>query len=324
MDDNAAEMALSQYSVAAWAALAGRMPADCAYQACGTLWVAADAAEMAGAEDKRVRLQAHGLVCSLLTAAQLALAEPGLRSGLAGGLLVPGDGTLYAPNAARWLLGLLPEKVSVQHGWVTQIDGNTVVLQDGSRLSAPQLLLATGLQATQLVPGLPIRPKKGHLLITDRYPSTVAHQLVELGYITSAHHSEGPSVAFNVQPRPTGQLLIGSSRQFDTECRHVEPQMLSIMLQRAIAYMPGIAELNAIRTWTGLRPATPDSLPILDRHPDNAHLWLAVGHEGLGVTTATGTADIVAALMTAAPPPLDAALYALARFGSHQDQGGLP
>jgi glycine/D-amino acid oxidase-like deaminating enzyme len=204
--------------------------------------------------------------------------------------------------------------VSVQRGMATRIDGNTVVLADGSVLQAPQLLLATGLQTTQLVSGLPMRAKKGHLVITDRYPGAVGHQLVELSYITTAHHSEGPSVAFNVQPRPTGQLLIGSSRQFDTLDATVEPAMMARMLQRAISYMPGIGQLNAIRTWTGFRPATPDSLPILDRHPDNPHLWMAVGHEGLGVTTATGTADIITALMTAAAPPLDVAPFALSRF----------
>lgn len=315
MDDNPAEMALSQYSVQAWRTLAPRMPTDCAYSHCGTLWIAANAEEMAGAADKRARLQQHGLECSLLSAAQLARAEPGLRAGLSGGLLVPGDGTVYAPNAATWLLGLLPDKVQVQRGLVTRIDGNTVLLEDGRRLSAPQLLLATGLQATQLVPGLPMRPKKGHLVITDRYPGALRHQLVELSYITTAHHSDGPSVAFNLQPRPTGQVLIGSSRQFDTLDRSVEPDMLARMLQRAIAYMPGIAELNAIRSWTGFRPATPDSLPILDRHPANEHLWLAVGHEGLGVTTATGTADILVALMTGSAAPMDMAPFALARFG---------
>jgi glycine/D-amino acid oxidase-like deaminating enzyme len=316
MDDNAAELALSQYSVAAWAALAPLMPADCAFHTCGTLWVAADAEEMVGAQDKRTRLLQHGLPCELLNAQQLSQAEPGLRAGLAGALRVPGDGTLYAPNAARWLLGRWPDKVTVQRGLVSRIDGNTVLLTDGSQLRAPQLLLATGLQASQLVRGLPMRAKKGHLLITDRYPGTVRHQLVELGYITSAHHSEGPSVAFNVQPRPTGQLLIGSSRQFDTEDRSVEPAMLARMLQRAVSYMPGLGELNAIRSWTGLRPTTPDSLPILDRHPSNEHLWLAVGHEGLGVTTATGTGDILAALMTGAAPPVDVAAFALARFGA--------
>jgi glycine/D-amino acid oxidase-like deaminating enzyme len=315
MDDNPAELALSRYSVDAWRAMAGRMPDDCAFGACGTLWIAADGEEMAGAEDKRARLSQHGIDCRLLNPAELAQAEPGLRSGLAGGLLVPGDGTLYAPNAARWLLELLPGQLRVQRGWVVRIDGDTVLLQDGSRLRATQLLLATGLQAPALVPGLPMRPKKGHLVITDRYPGALTHQLVELSYITTAHHSEGPSVAFNVQPRPTGQLLIGSSRQFDTLERDVEPDMMARMLQRAIAYMPGIADLTAIRSWTGFRPATPDSLPILDRHPANPHLWLAVGHEGLGVTTATGTADLMAALMTDTATPLDAAPFALARFG---------
>jgi glycine/D-amino acid oxidase-like deaminating enzyme len=316
MDDNPAEMALSQYSVDAWRAMAASMPAECAYSHCGTLWVAANAEEMAGAEEKRLRLQQHGLDCTLLSAKELAQAEPGLRSGLAGGLLVPGDGTLYAPNATRWLLGLLPQRIRVQRGLAVRIDGNTVVLSDGTALQAAQVLLATGLQSAKLVSGLPIRAKKGHLVITDRYPGALKHQLVELSYITTAHHSDGPSVAFNVQPRPTGQLLIGSSRQFDTEDTAVEPAMMARMLQRAISYMPGIGDLNAIRCWTGLRPATPDSLPILDRHPDNPHLWMAVGHEGLGVTTATGTADIMAALMTGATQPLDPAPFALSRFPS--------
>lgn len=324
MDDNPAELALSQYSVAAWARMAPQMPADCAYSPCGTLWVAADAQEMDEAEAKRARLTQQGLACSLLSAAELARAEPGLRSGLTGALRVPGDGTLYAPNATAWLLGLLPERVTVQNGFVSAIDGNTVLLADGSRHSAPQLLLAAGLQARALLPDLPMRAKKGHLLITDRYPGTVRHQLVELGYVSSAHHSEGPSVAFNVQPRPTGQLLIGSSRQFDVEDRSIEPLMLARMLQRALSYMPGLADLNAIRSWTGLRPATPDSLPILDRYPGNEHLWLALGHEGLGVTTATGTADILAALMTGSPVPLDATPFALARFAASQQKPPVP
>jgi glycine/D-amino acid oxidase-like deaminating enzyme len=179
---------------------------------------------------------------------------------------------------------------------------------------APQVLLANGIQATQLCPGLPIRPKKGHLAITDRYPGTVHHQLVELGYVTSAHHSDQPSVAFNLQPRPTGQLLLGSSRQFDTLDPRVEPEMLARMLERAIDHVPGLAGLNILRTWTGMRAATPDSLPLLGPHPSREGLWLAVGHEGLGVTTATGSAALLAALMTGRSAPLDPAPYAAGRF----------
>jgi glycine/D-amino acid oxidase-like deaminating enzyme len=108
--------------------------------------------------------------------------------------------------------------------------------------------------------------------------------------------------------------LIGSSRQFDTTDLCVEEPMLARMLRRALDYLPGLADLNAIRSWTGLRAATPDSLPMLGKHPWREKLWLAVGHEGLGVTTAPGSAQLLAALMTGARPDLDPAPFAPQRF----------
>jgi glycine/D-amino acid oxidase-like deaminating enzyme len=177
------------------------------------------------------------------------------------------------------------------------------------------VLLAAGIEAPRLCPGLPIRPKKGHLAITERHPGLLRHQLVELGYITSAHHSDGTSVAFNLQPRPTGQLLLGSSRQFDTTDPAVENAILARMLRRALDYAPALADLSIIRTWTGFRAATPDSLPLIGAHPGQDGLWLAVGHEGLGVTTAPATARLIAAQITGATPPIDPAPYAATRFG---------
>lgn len=314
MDDNPAELALSQHSVALWRELAPQMPQECAFSPCGTLWLAADAAEMRAAEEKHARLAALGIDCLLLGAKALAQAEPALRPGLTGALKVIGDGIVYAPAAASWLMAQGGERIQLEQANVVRIEGNTVQLADGGQRTAPMILLANGIHATALCPELPIRPKKGHLLITDRYPGKVHHQLVELGYVTSAHHSEGPSVAFNLQPRPTGQLLIGSSRQFDTTSPEVEAPMIAQMLQRALTYIPALADLNAIRCWTGLRAATPDSLPLIGRHPWREGLWLAVGHEGLGVTTATGTAQLLAAQMTGATPAFDPTPYAAQRF----------
>lgn len=314
MDDNPAELALSQHSLAMWRDLAPRLGADSAYSGCGTLWLAADAAEMMAAEEKYQRLSAHGIDCCLLGSRELAAAEPALRVGMAGALKVKGDGIVYAPSTAKWLLAQNGDRIQVEAAHVTCVEAGGVQLSDGSRRHAPQVLLANGVHATQLCPELPIRPKKGHLVITDRYPGTVNHQLVELGYITSAHHSEGPSVAFNVQPRPTGQLLIGSSRQFDNADPQVEAAMVAAILQRALAYLPGLADLNVLRSWTGLRAATPDGLPILGRHPWRKGLWLAVGHEGLGVTTAPASAQLLAASMTGTAAAFDAQPYAATRF----------
>lgn len=317
MDDNAAELALSQASLEQWHIWGPRMNADlpgCAYSNCGTLWIAANAEEMAGAEAKAEGLRAHGIACELWDAATLARQEPALRPGLHGALKVGGDSVVYAPNAAQWLLAHAARPITVEHARVARIEGRRVHLADGSVREGGAVLLAAGIHATELCPGLPIRPKKGHLAITDRYPGTVRHQLVELGYITNAHQSEGTSVAFNLQPRPTGQLLIGSSRQFDTTDPAIDNTVLARMLQRALEYVPGLAELNAIRTWTGFRAATPDGLPLIGRHPHHSDLWLAVGHEGLGVTTAPATAQLLATQITGATPPLDPAPYSPDRF----------
>ncbi|MFL6417313.1 MAG: hypothetical protein ACJ74Y_16780 [Bryobacteraceae bacterium] len=72
-----------------------------------------------------------------------------------------------------------------------------------------------GLKSTDLIPDVAIGPSKGHLLITDRYPKFLRHQLIELGYLKSAHSSTSDSVVFNAHPRLTGKLssdrLVGYS-----------------------------------------------------------------------------------------------------------------
>ncbi|WP_347505267.1 NAD(P)/FAD-dependent oxidoreductase [Pseudomonas anguilliseptica] len=312
LDDNPAELALCQYSLQRWRDWAGEMPEDCAYRQNGTLWLAANAEEMAVAEAKCLALSEHGLDCQLLGSSALQATEPELRKGLHGALKVSGDGILYAPNAARWLLD--HPLIERRQGHAVEIDDNRVRLASGAWLRAEAVILAAGNQAGALCPELPITPKKGHLLITDRYPGRISHTLVELGYVSSAHNSSGPSVAANIQPRPTGQLLIGASRQFDSTDSEVEPQMLARMLRRAVDYMPGLASLNAIRAWTGLRAASPDGLPLLGEHPQRAGLWLAVGHEGLGVTTAPGSAALLVAQLFGETPPLAAHAYLPQRF----------
>jgi len=85
--------------------------------------------------------------------------------------------------------------------------------------------------------------------------------------------------------------------------------MLARMLRRALDYLPGLGDLSAVRTWTGLRAATPDGLPLLGAHAGREGVWLALGHEGLGVTTAPASGRLVAALMTGRTPPIDPAPY---------------
>ena len=102
MDDDPAELALSAWSLARWRAITPRMPDACAWRGCGTLWLAESEEEMAVAGEKQRRLAGYQVHSELQTPQQIAGREPLLRSGLAGGLWVPGDGIVYAPNVARW------------------------------------------------------------------------------------------------------------------------------------------------------------------------------------------------------------------------------
>jgi glycine/D-amino acid oxidase-like deaminating enzyme len=144
------------------------LPDGCAYRSNGTLWLAANAEEMAVAQTKYQNLQEQGVACELITNRGLRVREPELREDLEGGLLINDDGILYTPATARWML--YAPNISQRRGRVSEVDGNRVRLEDGHWLSADAVILANGIQASELCPELLIEPKKGHLLITDRYP----------------------------------------------------------------------------------------------------------------------------------------------------------
>lgn len=312
MDDSPAQLALTNYSRSLWNELAPELPASAEYHACGTIWVAADDEEMAEVRRKLAYYAAQGVGAEVLDSNALAEAEPNLVRPLAGGLLVTHDAVLYPPCAAGYLV-----EQSQQHGAtlilghaVTSATHGQVHLDDGTMLQTAIIINATGSLAPALTPGLQIKPRKGHLVITDRYPGYLHHQLVELGYLKSAHSSTGDSVAFNVQPRKTGQLLIGSSRQFDSnfEDKRVDHTIVTAMIERAALYMPGLRSLSALRIWTGFRAATPDKLPLIGPTEDPT-VFLATGHEGLGITTSLGTARLLVDHLLARPTAIPLAPY---------------
>ena len=319
MDDSPAQLALTAYSRGLWERMADELPAGCEYEVRGTVWVADREEDLESARAKRAVYAAHGVAAAIVDASELARLEPALRPGLAGALVVPGDGVLYPPNAARWCVDRAValgatlreqcEAVAIGRGEVQLRDADGVE----ETISAGAVVMAAGVDAPALVPELPIVPRKGHLVITDRYPGLCRAQLVELGYLRSAHGLGGASVAFNVQPRATGQLLIGSSRELVGRDGAVNHAVLGEMVRRAIWFVPALSRCDAIRVWTGFRPATPDGLPLIGRWDAVPGLWVAAGHEGLGITTAPATAALIAADIMGRAAPIDPAPYRPAR-----------
>lgn len=294
MDDSEAQFALTHYSRQLWEEMRPELPSDVEYDQCGTIWVAADEQEMAEVRRKETFYKRRGVSAQILDSSTLENHEPNLRKGLAGGLLISEDGVLYAPCAAKFFLERSRALgAQVDLGSTVVKLGNGQVITATTEFSAGIVVNAAGTWAPELTQGLNIKKRKGHLLITDRYPGFIRHQLVELGYLKSAHSSTADSVAFNLQPRRTGQILIGSSRQYGAEEKQVDNEILAAMLQRAQEYVPGLSGLSTIRAWTGFRAATPDKLPLIGPWPEDERLFLATGHEGLGITTSLGTARLL-------------------------------
>lgn len=322
VDDEAggadAEFKLTQRSQQLWGEWLAQAPQHAEqveHQRCGTLWIAADAEELALAERKQAWYQQQGLPAEMLDAAELARAEPLLRPGLSGALRVADDARVYPPKVvARWLE---EARAQIIDGEVESFDGSSVRLRDGRQLWGAMTVLCAGLASQRWLPEGWLLPKKGHLAITQRGPQAVRHQLVELGYIKKAHVLDADTVSFNVQPRPGGQLFIGSSRQLGAQAcadRALDPLMLKQMLSLACDYMPALAGMSLLRCWTGVRPASRDGQPLIGAHPHLPRVWLACGHEGLGITTSLATAELLAELALGRPSTLDASAFSPSRF----------
>ena len=295
MDDSDAQLALTGYSRKLWNEFADELPSEAEYEHCGTIWVAADEDEMSEVRRKESLCKSHGSNAEILDEQSLRELEPHLREGLAGGLLVRDDSVVYQLCATKFLLERASRYGAEVHTGVkvVEIADGGVTLESRDVISAGVIINAAGHAAGELSPQLEIVKRKGHLAITERYPNFVRHQLIELGYLKSAHGSDKDSVAFNAQPRSTGQILLGSSRQFGVDDSEIDFDILERMTKRAFEYMPDLRTLSTVRVWTGFRPATPDNLPYIGKIPGYENIYAAAGHEGLGITTSLGTADLL-------------------------------
>ncbi len=310
LDD--ALLALSARSLELWRALPDHAGSE--YRNTGTIWVAETADDLAGLAQQSIHLEAQNVTSRLLDGASLQALEPDLARDLPGGLLVPDDAIVYAPKALAYLLERARSAGArlLLGRRVTRLTGGGVRFADGTTLTGA-VLVATGSQGSELLPELPIAPRKGHLVVTERASASIRHQLVEAGYLRAVHEPGQATVAMNVQPRPEGQLLVGSSRESGIQDLGVSPGIVARMLRRVFRFLPTLREHSAIRIWSGFRPATPDGLPYIGRIPGRGQVWAALGHEGLGITTATGTAELLVDLMLERRGRIDPAPFDPAR-----------
>jgi D-hydroxyproline dehydrogenase subunit beta len=152
--------------------------------------------------------------------------------------------------------------------------------------------------------GVPVRPRKGHILVMQRSPVRFRRKLSEAGYVSAVEaDGDGLQVAMVVESTPSGTTLLGSSREhqgFDTS---VDVRVAAAVARRAARFFPVLRELHVLRVYTGLRPRSPDHLPIIGPLAEAENVCVATGHEGAGIGLAPATAELVTAWYAGAAAP---------------------
>jgi|SaaInl7_200m_RNA_FD_contig_91_430254_length_12320_multi_15_in_0_out_0_1 D-hydroxyproline dehydrogenase subunit beta len=319
-----AELSLGLASQKLWRDLAAELDAEIGFEQAGTIFLAEQADQMEAGKEKANALSASGQRAEVLTPGELRELEPELALDLAGGVLFPDDlqvdprrATLAMLAAARRRGARITTGEAVLNFQRAPGDNPAItgVITPGGSIAAAHVICAAGVwsaEITQLAGlSLPIRPRKGHILVSDIRPKKIHHPLLEGGYATTVQlAAEDVQVALVAEMTASGSLLLGSSREFAGFDRRVSLAVIRAIAQRAARFLPHLAHSSVIRSYAGLRPWSPDHLPLIGPCEQAPGFYLASGHEGAGIGLAPITGKLIADWVTGAalPPYANAVL----------------
>ena len=194
------------------------------------------------------------------------------------------------------------------------------------RISAPVVINAAGALAAEVGRmaglGIPIIPRRGQILVTAAVPPLLKHCLISAQYVAAKFDPELAAeggMGFSLEQSDSGNILVGSTREFVGFDRRTTFDGVRSIASRIAPVIPALTRVPVIRTFGGLRPYTPDGLPILGKVAGLEGFIMAAGHEGDGIALSAITGELIADLIDKgrASFPLDA--FRLERF----HKGGL-
>ncbi len=181
-------------------------------------------------------------------------------------------------------------------------------IQDGTKLTgirtsagkknADAVIVAagpwSGEVAQRLGVVLPVRPRRGTVLVTARMPQRVFHKVYDADYVGAVGSGSADlQVSSVVESTAAGTVLIGSSRERRGFDDRIEARVLTALAAKALLLFPFLADVQAMRAYGGFRPFVPDHLPVIGADPRLPGLWHATGHEGAGIGLSLATADMI-------------------------------
>jgi glycine/D-amino acid oxidase-like deaminating enzyme len=290
---------------------------DIEYHVKGGMILIETAEELKVMEGFVARQKQTGLQVDIIDRKEASRMQRGLAEHLVAATYSPQDGDV---NPIELNLGFADAARKLGAGILLETEVTGCIVKGGrvegvettqGPLYAPVLVNAAGAWAPLIgkMAGLdlPIKPRRGQIMITEPVAPYIARQILSASYIVAKYNADNLKdsksravqlgVGLSLSQTEKGNILIGGTREFvgyDVGNTH---EAIGTVLKNAVRLVPGLGSIHIIRTMGGLRPYTPDGLPLIGFVDGLEGYFMAAGHEGDGIALSPVTGKIVADLI---------------------------
>jgi sarcosine oxidase subunit beta len=316
---------LGSESIKAYDRLAAELGCDIEYQKRGVLTVI-ETDEQLDFYGKFVgEQQKAGIDVTLLDSDETRRVEPALSGPLAGAAYSPNERSLHihylafglAEAAKRYGAKIYTKtevrQIRTKNGQITSVitnDGEieTNIVVNAAGISAPTIGKMVGLD-------IPIIPAKGQDTVTEAVPPFIESLIMSVDYMELKHKGalkEIPAAVGGEQTK-NGNLILGGTYETGVSDTSTTIMAIKAILRNWVRLAPAVRHIHVIRTFAGVRPGSPDGLPILGKTEVDGFM-VAAGHGGDGTTLAPITGKLITELVNEGKTSIDIEKLSLSRF----------
>ncbi|KQV84512.1 FAD-dependent oxidoreductase [Rhizobium sp. Root1220] len=306
-----AGMSLSAHALADFRSMLSAIAAPQLMTEEGCLAIYENEAEFAGDRAHIDMMRRYGLDFDVLSGADIRALEPALSPSIVKAVLLPDNKSIRDPYELVVKLAAAAQSLGAGFisGAVRNIEksgaGTSVVLLDnGQRLTADAVILATGVHtralAEKLGEPIPLETERGY------------HTQIMKPGVSMRYSVIWPHRAFMITPT-AGGIRVGGNVELaglDAAPDFRRPRVLVRHAQRAVPAL----KVEETTEWMGHRPALPDTIPIISASSRMPGIWYATGHGHLGLTYSATTARLIADMVTGTKPAIDMKPFRIDRY----------
>lgn len=288
------------------------------YRVHGSILVCDNDDEMQAATDWVKTQRESGLKFNVLTPKDIRKESPFFADDIPGGLECETDSLI---NPYLFCYSLIDKartfgldlKTQSEVTNITRDEEEFTIETTNGNVKAKKVINAAGVWAPfigkMLDLDIPIIPRKGHILVGSRQQPVMMRNVMEFGYLMNKfgrkriadERTAEHGVALVLEPTESQNFLLGSSRQFVGYDSSIDIQVVETVARRGLRFFPKMNDFKMIRAYTGFRPWTEDHLPIVSAVEEVPGFYIAAGHEGDGISLATGTGKLMEEIVNERP-----------------------